>query len=48
MLEMEQNRMIKKINETRRKAEQIQKTNLDNEMMFIQKVKFKKEQEEAL
>jgi hypothetical protein len=40
--------MVKKINETRRRADSIQKTKTDNEMMFINKVKHRMEQDEAL
>ena len=31
MLEMEQDKMLKKINETRKRAEQVQKIKLENE-----------------
>ena len=48
MLEMEEAKMQKKIQETRRRAEQINKIKSDNEERFLNKLRYKKEQEEAL
>lgn len=43
MLEIEEKRMMKKINDTRRRAEQIMKTKADNEERYIRKLQHQKE-----
>ena len=48
MLENEQQKMLKKINETRRKAEKIMKIKQDNEVSYIEKMRRKKMEEEML
>ena len=48
MLEIEEQKMMKKINETRKRAEQITKIKQDNEERFLSKLRYQREQEEAL
>ena len=48
MLENEQNKMLKKINETRRKADKIMKIKQNNEVSYIEKMRRQKMEEEML
>ena len=48
MLEIEQQKMYKKINATRKRAEQILKTKRDNEDNFINRLRFQKARDENL
>ena len=46
MLEIEERKMMKKINDTRRRADQILRTKQDNEERYLKKLRHQREQQD--